>query len=59
MGYDITFHSISKSELRRYVFDVLDDPSCAESRSKEVSSASEKCAKIWAAAGSVDTDLSF
>ena len=47
MGYDITFHSISKSELRRYVFDVLDDPSCAESRSKEVSSTSEKCAKVF------------
>jgi hypothetical protein len=47
MGYDITFHSISKSELQRYVFDVLEDPSCAESRSKEVSSTSEKCAKVF------------
>jgi len=47
MGYDITFHSISKSELRRYVFDILEDPGCAESRSKEVSSVPEKCAKIF------------
>lgn len=47
MGYDITFHSISKNELQRYVFDVLEDPSCAENRSKEISSAPEKCAKIF------------
>lgn len=46
MGYDITFHSISKAELQRYVFDVLKDPSCAESRSLEVSTTSEKSAKV-------------
>lgn len=47
MGYDITFHSISKLELRRYVFDILEDPSCAESRSNEVSTTPEKRAKVF------------
>ncbi len=47
MGYDITFHSISKAELRRYVFDILEEPSCAESRSIEVSKTPEKRAKVF------------
>jgi hypothetical protein len=47
MGYDITFHSISKAELRRYVFDILEDPSCAENRSNEVSKTPEKRAKVF------------
>lgn len=36
MGYDVTFHAISKSELKKYVFDVLDDPSLAAERSKNI-----------------------
>jgi hypothetical protein len=37
MGFDVTFHSISEAELEKYVFDVLNDPSCAEHRAKEIS----------------------
>ncbi|MBH0059291.1 hypothetical protein I6F65_20320 [Pseudoalteromonas sp. SWXJZ94C] len=36
MGYDVTFHAISKNELKKYVYDVLEDPTLAEERGKEL-----------------------
>jgi hypothetical protein len=46
MGYDITFHSISRSELQHYFFDVLENPACAETRSKEISDETDKQNKV-------------
>ncbi|SBS38996.1 hypothetical protein MSP8887_03596 [Marinomonas spartinae] len=42
MGYDITFHSISKNELKQFSFDIIIDPSCAEARSKSIPASEEK-----------------
>ncbi len=36
MGYDITFHPISKADLDRYLFQVADDPNLADARAKEL-----------------------
>lgn len=46
MGFDITFHAISKHELEHYVFDVLRDPSLADARAAEITSDPEKQARI-------------
>lgn len=32
MGYDITFHPISRSELQTFIFDVIDQPELANAR---------------------------
>lgn len=37
MGYDITFHPISKMELKKYFFDVIEDPKLAAKRAVEIS----------------------
>lgn len=42
MGYDISFHSISKSELKKFFFDVITDPSCAEDRSRSIPASEKK-----------------
>ncbi len=42
MGFDVTFHSISNDELKKYVFDVLENPSCAQDVAKEISKGNEK-----------------
>lgn len=42
MGYDISFHSISKTELKKYFFDVITDPSCAEERSRSIPASEKK-----------------
>ena len=34
MGYDITFHPISKTDLDPYLCQVADDPTLAEARAK-------------------------
>ncbi len=47
MGHDITLHSISQAEHRRFAFEILEDPSCAESRSNEVSKTPEKRTKVF------------
>lgn len=36
MGFDVTFHPIAQEEIRRYIFDVLDDSSLAEGRVNEL-----------------------
>jgi hypothetical protein len=36
MGFDVTFHPISKDQLQHFFFDVLDDPSKADARAKEL-----------------------
>jgi hypothetical protein len=36
MGFDITFHPISKADLDRYLFEVADNPTLAEARAKEL-----------------------
>ncbi|MCG7547386.1 hypothetical protein [Pseudoalteromonas sp. Of7M-16] len=41
MSYDVTFHCISKKEIQRYVFDILEHPGMLQSRAAEVSSDSE------------------
>jgi hypothetical protein len=41
MGYDITFHPISKSDLERYLFQVADDPGVAEARARELAANDE------------------
>ena len=60
MGYDVTFHAISKKELKKYVFDVLEEPNLAADRAKEMSEDEEKQDEIqsiyghmleWIAAG--------
>ena len=35
MGYDVTFHPISRNELQRYVLDVVEAPDLAEARAEE------------------------
>lgn len=42
MGYDITFHPVSLDDLRRYVFDVIEQPALAEGRASEMASDSAK-----------------
>lgn len=49
MGYDITFHAISQHELKRYVFDVLRDPSLVDERTAEITSNHEKQERIKSA----------
>jgi hypothetical protein len=36
MGYDITFHPISKEDLERYLFQVADTPSISDARAREL-----------------------
>ncbi len=42
MGYDVTFHPISRSELQRYVLDIANAPDLAESRAAEITVAPDK-----------------
>ncbi len=42
MGYDVTFHPISRNELQRFFLDVLDSPDLAEARAAEISDAPDK-----------------
>jgi len=37
MGYDVTFHPVSRNQLKHFVFDVFNDASVAESRAAELS----------------------
>lgn len=46
MGFDITFHAISKRELEHYVFDVLRDPALAASRAAEITTDLQKQNRI-------------
>ena len=36
MGYDVTFHPVSRAELQRFVFDVVGDPALASVRATEL-----------------------
>jgi hypothetical protein len=36
MGFDITFHPVSKADLDRYIFAVADNPRLAEERAREL-----------------------
>lgn len=38
MGYDVTFHPVSLDDIRRYVFDVVEQPHLADSRASDITS---------------------
>lgn len=38
MGYDVTFHPVSLNDIRRYVFDVIEQPDLADSRASDITS---------------------
>ena len=38
MGYDVTFHPVSLNDIRRYVFDVVEQPELADSRASDITS---------------------
>lgn len=41
MGYDITYHPVSVSDIQYFLFDVLADPSLAETRARELATDEE------------------
>lgn len=46
MGYDITFHPISKAELKEYLVDVVENPRQAEEKAKKISKNPKKSERI-------------
>lgn len=46
MGFDITFHPVGLNELRRWLFDVVNDPSLADRRARDISPDEERQAKV-------------
>jgi hypothetical protein len=68
MGFDITFHPVSRDDLQRFVFDVFNEPSLAESRATELSADPNAQSQIlelygqfpqWAADGEAPFEATF
>lgn len=47
MGFDVTIHAVSESDLQRYVFDVVRDPALARSRARELTTDEAKLAWLF------------